>query len=248
MNTNDIVVIYDRKDGTGPEVIGPFESEEAAADWVPEEWEGVFTIMQIIAPVFMPVKPFQVSEPPHKDEYDSVGDPYAESRGESKLPRLDLVEHIKEQIDRDAEAYANKHKVEACVDKIRDAVLDSELVPIDGFSVTKEQLADVLCSAFEGGIGYWAAVDSYHPVDFEGHAWEHPLLAHGWVKLRDKTGEGGFPGADVAKLDMEALKRGLRVLAKKYPKRLSEIMSGDEDAETGDVFVQCCVFGEVVFG
>ena len=55
-------------------------------------------------------------------------------------------------------------------------------------------------------------------------------------------------GISVWTLDMEAIERGLKLVAEKEPRRLAEIMSEDYDAETADVFIQYCVLGEIVYG
>jgi len=52
----------------------------------------------------------------------------------------------------------------------------------------------------------------------------------------------------VWKLDLDACKRGLQVMAEEYPRHFADFMSENEDAETADVWLQCCLFGEVVYG
>jgi hypothetical protein len=37
-------------------------------------------------------------------------------------------------------------------------------------------------------------------------------------------------------------------MVEKYPRHYADFKDGDEDASTGDVFLQCCIFGEVVYG
>jgi hypothetical protein len=49
-------------------------------------------------------------------------------------------------------------------------------------------------------------------------------------------------------LNWERLQEGLQVMAEKYPRAFADFMSEDDDAETGDVFVQCAVLGEIIFG
>ena len=52
----------------------------------------------------------------------------------------------------------------------------------------------------------------------------------------------------VVKLDRAAIQRGLQVMAEKYPKHLKDFMDDQADACTGDVFLQCCMLGDVVYG
>jgi hypothetical protein len=53
---------------------------------------------------------------------------------------------------------------------------------------------------------------------------------------------------ELMKLDEEAIKRGLQGLAEEHPEHLADFLREEEDAITGDVFVQLCVFGELVYG
>lgn len=46
----------------------------------------------------------------------------------------------------------------------------------------------------------------------------------------------------------ESIEKGLQVMADKYPRHFNDIITENDDAETADVFVQCAVLGEVVFG
>jgi hypothetical protein len=45
-------------------------------------------------------------------------------------------------------------------------------------------------------------------------------------------------------LDIKVIKAGLKIMAKKYPRYFADIVNGDADEETGDVFLQCCLFGK----
>jgi hypothetical protein len=49
------------------------------------------------------------------------------------------------------------------------------------------------------------------------------------------------------RLDMAAIKNGLKVMAEKYPHHWQDFVSENDDAITGDVFLQCCLFGEIVY-
>lgn len=50
------------------------------------------------------------------------------------------------------------------------------------------------------------------------------------------------------RLDLESIKSGIQTMASKYPRHYSDFVSENDDAITGDVFLQCCVFGEIVYG
>lgn len=49
-------------------------------------------------------------------------------------------------------------------------------------------------------------------------------------------------------LDFKAIERGIRVMASDYPRHWADFRSQNDDAQTGDVFIQCCLFGEVIYG
>lgn len=114
----------------------------------------------------------------------------------------------------------------------------------------------------EGGIGYWAKVQRYVPppegaelnVGLEGddvfceRTYKHihyPMCeAGGAVVLRDKEADDG---KDLV-LDYPAIERGLQVMAEKYPRHFADFVQENGDATTGDVFVQCALLGDIVYG
>jgi hypothetical protein len=44
------------------------------------------------------------------------------------------------------------------------------------------------------------------------------------------------------------VRRGLDIMRRDYPEQFAKVMSGDADADTADVFLQCALFGKVVYG
>lgn len=119
--------------------------------------------------------------------------------------------------------------------------------------ISTEQLRDLLSCALEGGINYWADYRAgYSPTKEElaqgpGGIWEG--LPEYWFEhpdyklLVNDRGEG-----KTLELTYSAMKLGLVDLANKYPHRILDIINDDMDAETGDVFIQCCLFGDVYYG
>lgn len=113
------------------------------------------------------------------------------------------------------------------------------------------RIADLLCTAFEGGVGYWCTIVGYdtpeNPVKIldEDHLYkyaDYPLTG-GAVHCEITETEG-----EQKRLDGVSIVEGLKIMAEKYPRHFSNFISENEDAETGDVFLQCCLLGEVVFG
>jgi hypothetical protein len=127
-------------------------------------------------------------------------------------------------------------------------------------NITEQEVAELLCAGMEGGIGYWAKIVDYDkPPRFfytldgfkeDGtpkHVYKHidyALNPGGAVYIEEEECDDPVP----LKIDREALQGGLEVMAEKYPKHFADFVEGNEDATTGDVFIQCCVFGRIVYG
>jgi hypothetical protein len=129
----------------------------------------------------------------------------------------------------------------------------------------------LLTSALEGGSNYWyqnlkpgtippgTAFDDYRlngkcqPRCEDGsedyHHWGEllPTVEGGSVTVDVDENEDGNPKEYV--IDLPTLQRGLDVMREKYVKRWAEAMDPADggDADTGDCFLQCCLFGEVIF-
>ncbi len=128
--------------------------------------------------------------------------------------------------------------------------------------VNLDRVLCLLCSALEGGSNYWYMIERYDlpknmPYkDFkEGGKYQYPdNYAHPAQLIPT------YPGCAVIftvteeddgkeyRLDREALERGLRIMAEKYPRHWTNFVQENDDAETGDVYLQCCLFGEIVYG
>lgn len=48
--------------------------------------------------------------------------------------------------------------------------------------------------------------------------------------------------------NLKKIKKGLTIMAKKEPKHFADFMSENSDEVTADVFLQCCLFGQVIYG
>jgi hypothetical protein len=122
--------------------------------------------------------------------------------------------------------------------------------------VPLQRVADLLCSAMEsGGIAYWACVERTRkprkPIAYtspkDGAIYplmDYPLCKGGAVILRDTEDEKRA----LLVLDFEAIQRGLALMPVRSPRHWADFVAEDSDANTADVFVQLCVFGEVIYG
>jgi len=132
--------------------------------------------------------------------------------------------------------------------------------------VSPERIADLLCAGFEGGsygVGYWCRIMEYQdppPIADAYRANEYPpdltilgprytdwpLLGGAVIcrRYEEETDEEWTPLV----LDGAAIARGLRLMMEKHPRHWAAFLTEQEDAATGDVFIQLCLLGEVEYG
>ena len=127
--------------------------------------------------------------------------------------------------------------------------LISLMVP---FHVTVERVKDLLTCAFEGGSNYWVEV-----AERVGEAQDRkqapflcdcPFVKDGYLKIKEKSDEAEDGIGGWFNIDPETIKTGLAVFAQKYPKAFADFVNENDDAGTGDTFLQCVCFGEVIYG
>jgi hypothetical protein len=123
-------------------------------------------------------------------------------------------------------------------------------------TIKAETIADMVIGAFEGGITYWCSkARSVEPcedcVTYEdGCPWyAKPSLYENDFKIRLVQHEEHTTGAgtDVF-MTPASVQQGLSLMALNYPEHFSDMISGNWDAATADVFVQLCVFGTIIYG
>jgi hypothetical protein len=118
-------------------------------------------------------------------------------------------------------------------------------------TVNYEQIEDVLETAWEQ-CGYWAYVEQIQSPptwEYKSH-WDGKrrtsliaLNPGGWVRFEDR-----LDGNKQHTLDLEAIKKGLQIMANLYPWHFKDLITDNHDAITADVFLQCCLLGEIVYG
>lgn len=128
------------------------------------------------------------------------------------------------------------------------------------FAVKQEidpnKIVNLLVTAFDGNMtSGWAYAETNMPDEPD---WSWCEDKSEWEDVR-KCYVASMCGGDVtliehedeAKrhvLDKAALERGIQAMAEKFPSHFSDFMNENDDAITGDVFVQCCVFGDTIYG
>lgn len=111
-------------------------------------------------------------------------------------------------------------------------------------NITDETLKDLLCGAFEGGSNYWIDMVSApnkeeRPANVE---YWHECPVHGIPIVVHVQDDKAYT------LNRAELEKGLQVMADKAKHHLNDILCENTDATTADVFLQCCLFGEIVYG
>ena len=126
--------------------------------------------------------------------------------------------------------------------------------PVETIEVTTklqvpiQRVKDLVSAAMEGGVQYWAKIARYELDGVTKPEFPHinvPFMPGCAIIIDDIEGD---PELSNKRLDMDAMKRGLQLMADKNPRHFKELLDEGEDAETGDVFIQLCVYGEIVFG
>jgi len=115
-----------------------------------------------------------------------------------------------------------------------------------------EVIDNLLCSAFEGGSNYWATRADIRKKDPGGEAtYTHEMPQRGG-ELYIYDGEEGKKYA----LNLKAIQRGLEAMSKWGEEdgahHWAHVIAGNDggqiDADTGDAFLQACLFGKLIYG
>lgn len=120
------------------------------------------------------------------------------------------------------------------------------------------RFGDLIVCAYEGGMTrQWAREEKrVKPPKFDvlsspdlGVIYaDYPLNPGGALVLSNYNAEAEGDKKRRGTLNLRSVKRGAQVMAKKYPRHWADFIAENDDAITGDVFVQCCLFGEVIYG
>lgn len=114
-------------------------------------------------------------------------------------------------------------------------------------TVPTERIQDTLVTAFEGGSNYWysdlkVVRDVKEPGEMGCHRFHIiPTVKGGVISLRDDEGVKHT-------LNHTKVQKGLQTLAAKFPQHFADLIAENDDADTGDAFLQCCIFGDVIYG
>jgi hypothetical protein len=112
-----------------------------------------------------------------------------------------------------------------------------------------KKIANLLVSAFEGGSNYWYRIDEFEKpqkIDFrlnDQQIFKHidyPLNEGGALLIKDTIGDKNHT------LDLEKIKMGFDALKELTPSyHYEDYCNNTDDAITGDVFLQLCLFSKI---
>jgi hypothetical protein len=130
--------------------------------------------------------------------------------------------------------------------------------------LTKQGLSDLLSVATYGNE--WPVIKAFKSDAEKGlfdncdcceDKWATALLKGKGVVVYDLYDEDAedfdgdistFPETAKHPLTIENVKKGLDVMRDKYPRHWADLVEENDDLITGDVWLQCAVFGELVYG
>jgi hypothetical protein len=128
--------------------------------------------------------------------------------------------------------------------------------------ISEDMVRNLLKLAFEGGSTYWMYVLKY---EFPNHTTREDFVDNGKFATLDNGGKwsplyllpfhrGGGIIVEEKSEDVrhtivrEKLLHGLDMMAQKYPRHFQNVIDGTATPETGDTFLQCSLFDDIVFG
>lgn len=123
-------------------------------------------------------------------------------------------------------------------------------IPIT-IEIPLERVQDLLCNALEGGSNYWYIIKKVkYPFKQTKESlkieFEHlELPFRGGVLV---FGDLEDPKREDTYLTLRTIEEGLQLMATKFPCHFADFILENDDAITGDVFLQCCLFKDVIYG
>jgi hypothetical protein len=137
------------------------------------------------------------------------------------------------------------------------------MMPVQGglmkveIEVSDEMIGNLLTNAFEGGSNYWYQIVRQKKPQSNPEKWvyrsssqtvfphiDYPMNG-GHLVIKSVEEPEGFPRF----LNRKVIARGLQDLAnsKDYRHHFADILKEDDDQITADVFLQFCLYGDVLY-
>lgn len=133
------------------------------------------------------------------------------------------------------------------------------MLTIKDFTTNHENLVNLLSVATYGN--YWPIIRAFKSDNERGlfkdcecreDKWAKALMEGKGVVVYDnyemdsELNEGETPTKHY--LTMENVQKGLELMRDEYPRHYADLMEEEDDAITGDVWLQLAVFGELIYG
>lgn len=106
-------------------------------------------------------------------------------------------------------------------------------------TLTAEDVVSLFISACEGGSNYWC--QSIIPKDAPKQPGAYEAMLEGFTVVNGEAQK-------TVKVTPAMIKKGLELWPNVEPLSFADFLTGDWDAETADIFLQLCTFGEVIYG
>ena len=116
------------------------------------------------------------------------------------------------------------------------------------------RVVDLLISGIEQAVGMWSRIteESEIPPNISKYTKTKcnyfKYFCGGWTQFTLLDPETGKLSNINYTLNLNAIRSGFQVMADKYPDHLANWIKEEDDAITGNVFLQCCLFKEVIYG
>lgn len=116
-------------------------------------------------------------------------------------------------------------------------------------TISAQRVCDMICGAFEGGSNYWLGRGRVELVapdypESNGIVWYgRPEIYEAPFKITIDV-----PDDELHTMDNASVERGIQLMVVDYGNHFSDMMTENDDAITSDVFLQLCLFGEVIYG
>jgi len=142
-------------------------------------------------------------------------------------------------------------------------MVDKSKIKVE-YAVDADRVCSLLVGVFDlGASNYW--VHEFDSVEADDPDWswcESEESLREWLKVSKvytavmcgghwdvillNDNEDG-PGETI-RVSKEDLIEGLKIMATKFPKHFQNFVNENDDVETSDVYFQCCVLKDVVYG
>lgn len=137
------------------------------------------------------------------------------------------------------------------------------MLTIKDFTTNHENLVNLLSVATYGNE--WPLVKTYksdrdaglfNDCECREDKWAKALMFGKGVVVcdlydddaEDFDGNGKFPESAKHRITMDNVRKGLELMQEQYPRHYADLVEENDDAITGDVWLQLAVFGDIIYG